>query len=119
MFVRKKVVKGGDYYQLVESRRVDGQPRQKVLLHLGRYETVEAALKGWSKDIKRLRRQARRERERLRQDVPERREPFPFERDMLKKAENAERKAASLANKLERLRGIVAQRSGEVPEGEA
>jgi len=45
--------------------------------------------------------------------VPERREPFPFERDMLKKAENAERKAASLANKLERLRGIVAQRSGE------
>jgi hypothetical protein len=119
MFVRKKVVKGRDYYQLVESRRVDGQPRQKVLLHLGRYETVEAAQKGWSKDIRRLRRQARRERERLGQDVPERRELFPFERDMLKKAENAERKAARLANKLERLRRIVAQRSGEVPEGEA
>jgi hypothetical protein len=119
MFVRKKVVKGRDYYQLVESRRVDGQPRQKVLLHLGQYETVEAALKGWSKDIKRLRRRARRERQRLRHDVSERREPFPFERHMLKKAESAEQQAAKLADKLERLRGIVAQRSSEVSEGGA
>jgi hypothetical protein len=29
---------------LVESRRVDGKPRQSVLAHLGRYPTVDVAL---------------------------------------------------------------------------
>jgi len=37
-FVRIKRVDGKEYYQLVESRRVDGKPRQKVLLHLGQHE---------------------------------------------------------------------------------
>jgi hypothetical protein len=36
--VRIKRVDGKEYYQLVESRRVDGKPRQKVLLHLGQHE---------------------------------------------------------------------------------
>ncbi|MDP8952498.1 MAG: hypothetical protein M3N18_09710 [Actinomycetota bacterium] len=44
-YVRKKGSGGQSYYQLVESRRVDGQPRQKVLIHLGRYPAVEDALK--------------------------------------------------------------------------
>jgi hypothetical protein len=39
------------YYQLVESRRVDGKPRQKVLLHLGEFPSVAAALEGLPKKI--------------------------------------------------------------------
>ena len=34
-FVRKKRVGAYEYYQVVANRWVDGQPRQKVLLHLG------------------------------------------------------------------------------------
>jgi hypothetical protein len=54
-FVRIKRVDGGEYYQLVESRRVDGEPRQKVLLHLGHHATVDEALKRWPREIERLR----------------------------------------------------------------
>ena len=43
-FVRRKRVGPYEYYQLVENRWIDGKPRQRVLLHLGRYTTVEAAL---------------------------------------------------------------------------
>jgi hypothetical protein len=58
MFVRKKrKPQGGNaYYQLVESRRIDGKPRQKVILHLSHYPTVDDALKGWPRDVTRLRR---------------------------------------------------------------
>lgn len=55
-FVRIKRVDGGEYYQLVESRRVDGKPRQKVLVHLGNHATVDEALKKWPREIRRLRR---------------------------------------------------------------
>jgi hypothetical protein len=55
-FVRIKRVDGGEYYQLVESRRVDGKPRQKVLMHLGHHATVDEALKKWPRQIKRLQR---------------------------------------------------------------
>jgi hypothetical protein len=55
-FVRQKKVDGGEYYQLVESRRVDGKPRQKVLVHLGHHPTVDDALKRWPRDVGRLRR---------------------------------------------------------------
>ncbi len=67
-FVRKKRVGTYEYYQLVESRWIEGKPRQKVLLHLGRYPTVEAALEGWPKEVEGLRRfagQRRRKAERL------------------------------------------------------
>lgn len=58
-FVRKKSKAGGSkYHQLVESRRVDGRPRQKVLVHLGAHATVDDALKRWPTEIKRLRRSA-------------------------------------------------------------
>jgi hypothetical protein len=58
MFVRKKKHhgRGNAYYQLVETRRIDGQPRQKVVMHLGQYATVEDALKGWPREIARFRR---------------------------------------------------------------
>jgi len=59
-YVRMKKVKGSEYYQLVESHRVDGKPRQKVLVHLNKHPTVDAALKSWPKDIRNLRRRAKR-----------------------------------------------------------
>jgi hypothetical protein len=53
VYVRKKKnATGAEYYQLVEAQRVDGKPRQKVLAHLGKYPTLEAALKGLPEDIK-------------------------------------------------------------------
>ncbi len=57
-FVRKKAAaRGNTYYQLVEARRVDGKPRQRVLIHLGRHDTVDAALKAWPREVGHLRRQ--------------------------------------------------------------
>ena len=46
-YVRKNRVGGREYYQLVESQRVDGKRRQKMLVHLGRYATVDEALENW------------------------------------------------------------------------
>jgi hypothetical protein len=55
-FVRRKRVDSGEYYQLVESRRVNGRPRQKVLIHLGHHPTVDDALNQWPREVGRLRR---------------------------------------------------------------
>ena len=55
-FVRTKRIADGKYYQLVESRRVEGKPRQKVLIHLGHHSTVDDALKRWPREVGRLRR---------------------------------------------------------------
>lgn len=41
-----KTVHGRKYWQIVESRRVNGQPRSFVLAHLGRPETLLARLQG-------------------------------------------------------------------------
>ena len=41
-----KTVRGQKYWQIVESRRVHGQPRSFVLAHLGRPETLLARLQG-------------------------------------------------------------------------
>lgn len=57
MFVRKKSKGSGSaYYQLVESRRVDGKPRQRVILHLESDATVDDAIEEWPKKISWLRR---------------------------------------------------------------
>jgi hypothetical protein len=58
-YVREKKVKRYHYHRLVESHRVDGKPRQKVLMHLSQHPTVDAALAGWPKEISDLRRLAR------------------------------------------------------------
>ena len=55
-FVRKKLVGSHKYYQLVENRWTNGQPRQRILVHLGRYPTAEAALQQWPGAVQRLRR---------------------------------------------------------------
>src|SRR4051812_13741600 len=53
--VRKKRSRGSEYYQLVESHRVEGEPRQRVLVHLSKHATVDDALHEWPKEIERLR----------------------------------------------------------------
>jgi hypothetical protein len=105
-YVRKKKVKGGEYYQLVQSRRVNGNPRQMVLLHLGRYPTVDAALKEWPSEIKRLRRLA----DKKRRDVQAFRAPVDSDeqpswyRNIINQADNLSKEAEDLEAKHGRLR---------------
>lgn len=54
-YIRKKGVRNRFYYQVVENRRVDGKPRQRVLLHLGEHPTMHAALEAWPPEVERLR----------------------------------------------------------------
>jgi hypothetical protein len=101
-YVRKKRVGHHEYYQVVESRRVGGEPRQRVLIHLGRHPTVDDALKKWPREIKRLRRYAREERDR----VPEGWETRPTYRDMLKRAVSSEKRADDMEANLNKLRNL-------------
>jgi hypothetical protein len=101
-YVRKKRVGQYEYYQVVESRRVEGEPRQKVLIHLGGHPTVDDALKKWPREIKRLRRHAREARDR----VPEGSEAAPTYRDMLKRAASSEKRADDLEANLRKLRNL-------------
>ncbi len=103
-YVRTKDSGGQPYYQLVESRRVDGQPRQKVLIHLGSYPTVEDALKGRPKEAKRLRRDAEKDRNDV---VPAGQESQPYYRDILNRADALEKQADALEEKLGRLRSLT------------
>lgn len=106
-YVRKKEGRRYQpYYQLVESCRVDGRPRQRVLVHLGDHPTVGAALKAWPKEINRLRRGAGRARDR----VPAGGESEPYNRDLLRRADGMEKRAADLEEKLRRLRGYEERR---------
>jgi hypothetical protein len=45
----------GTYYQAVRSYREKGKVKQEVI-HLGEYQTAEAALAAWPQEIKELRR---------------------------------------------------------------
>lgn len=54
-YVRKKRVKGYEYYQLVESYRENGKVRQRMLEHLGEYPTVQAAIEGYSRAVEHYR----------------------------------------------------------------
>lgn len=107
VFLRRKTTRGRTYYQLVESHRTDGKPRQRVVLHLGRYPTVDEALKGWPKDIKRLRKRARDARKA--NPAP----PLPgMEKKSSESPERLERRADDLEGKLRRLKKL--RESGEV-----
>ena len=105
-YVRKKKVKGVEYYQLVQSHRVNGNPRQKVLLHLGRHPTVDAALKEWPREIKRFRRLAdkkRRDAQTYAAPVDSGEQPRWY-RDMLKQSDSLFKQAEDLEAKHRRLR---------------
>lgn len=43
MFLRKKTVKGHEYWYLVKSVWVKGRPRQKVVRYLGRRDAFDLA----------------------------------------------------------------------------
>jgi|SRR5215212_7053359 len=98
-FVRTKKVKGGEYYQLVESRRIDGKPRQKVLVYLDGHPTVDDALKKWPREIKRLRRDAAKERESA-ESWPEASRHY---RDKVRQAASWEKRASNLEMNLRKL----------------
>lgn len=101
-YVRAKEIKGVVYHQLVESRRVEGKPRQKVLLHLGKHPTVDDALKKWPGEIRRLRRLAREQRDK----VPRGQNPTSTDRDILKRANSADKRADTLEANLKKLREL-------------
>ena len=108
-FVRRKRVGPYEYYQLVESRLMDGKPRQKVLLHLGRYTSVDAALKGWSKETEGLRRFAGQQWDKADRLKKEERS---FERTLdalLERARKAEKLADEIAAKLKKLHDLKDQ----------
>lgn len=44
MFIRRKLVRGKDYYALVENYRANGHVKQRIVLSLGRHPNIEKAL---------------------------------------------------------------------------
>ena len=106
-FVRKKRVGPYEYYQLVESRWTNGQPRQRVLVHLGRYPTAEAALEQWPGAVQRLRRFAQEWRQRASRLS---KDPSSYSKAraqaILETAQKAERRADALSANLKKLRAL-------------
>jgi hypothetical protein len=104
-YVRKKKVKGSEYYQLVEAHRVDGKPRQKVLVHLNKYTTVDDALQSWPKDIRNLRSRAKRASDAY-EDLPEWLKGKRFYKKKRDFAQVDMRQADALRVKLRKLRDL-------------
>jgi hypothetical protein len=107
-FVRRKRVGPYEYYQLVESYLVDGKPRQRVLLHLGRYPTVEAALEGWPKEVEGLRRYAHQRRDKAEQLTKDSSSQSVADAT-LRRAQKAESLAGDIAGKVKKLRDLREQ----------
>jgi hypothetical protein len=101
-FVRKKKSRGGEYHQLVESHRVEGKPRQRVLVHLGRHPSVDDALHEWPKEIERLRYYAREVRA---LETFSRESGFPdaWARENMRRVASAEKRADELEENLRKL----------------
>ena len=55
ILIKRRSKKGQPYHYLVTSVREGGKVRQRVLVYLGKYPSVEAALEGIPEDIARLR----------------------------------------------------------------
>jgi hypothetical protein len=97
-FVRRKRVGTYEYDQLVKNRWIDGKPRQRVLIQLGRYTLAEAALEGWPKEVEGLRRFASQQWEKA--DRLKKKEERSFERTLdtlLERALKAEKLADEIA----------------------
>ncbi len=72
-FIRSKTVGGKKYYQLVRNYRDAGRHRQEVLCHLGRSDSIEAAIAEVSREEARLREEKsehRRTAEEMEIDIP-------------------------------------------------
>src|SRR5919202_6495275 len=102
-FVRKKRVHNYEYYELVENRWTNGQPRQRVLVHLGRYPTAEAALQQWPGAAQRLRRFAQNWRQKANRLSKDPSYSKARAQAILEMARKAERRADALAANLKRL----------------
>jgi hypothetical protein len=108
-FVRRKRVGPYEYHQLVENRWIGGKPRQRVLLHLGRYISVEAALEGWPKEVQGLRHFVSQQFDKADRLKKEERS---FERrleSLLERARKAEKLADEIAAKLKALHDLKDQ----------
>ena len=108
-FVRRKRVGPYEYHQLVENRWIEGKPRQRVLLHLGRYPSVETALEGWPKEVQGLRRFARQQWDKADRLKKEERS---FERTLetfIERARKAEKLADETVAKLKKLHDLKDQ----------
>jgi hypothetical protein len=108
-FVRKKRVREYEYYQLVENHWRDGQPRQKVLVHLGRYPTADAALEQWPGAIERLARFAQEWRQRAERLSKDPSSSKARAQAILETAQQAERRADALAANLKKLQDLKDQ----------
>ncbi len=74
-YVRQKQNSYGPYYQLVEAYRDGGKVRQRILVHLGKYPTVDEYLAGTREEIARLRGLAEAQRQKaegIKHGLPER-----------------------------------------------
>jgi hypothetical protein len=105
-YVRKKKVKRYEYYQLVENHRVDGKPRQRMIMHLGKEPTVDAALENWPKEIKYLRRRAKKHGDHY-ENLPEELKDKRYFKERFKGiADSAEMQADALQARLNKLRNL-------------
>jgi hypothetical protein len=100
--MRRKKVGEHAYYQIVESRRVEGVPRQRVILHLGGYSSVEEALREWPEDVEVARGAAEESRESYEAYLP----PTAGRSHLEEEARHL-RRADKLRGKLEVLRDLV------------
>jgi len=105
-YVRKKKVEGQTYYQLVESKRVKGKPRQRVIMHLSQEPTVDAALENWPKEIKDLRRQAKKDSDHYEKQPEWVKNERYFKKKFRDPTESARIKADALAARLKKLRNL-------------
>jgi hypothetical protein len=105
-YVRKKQVKGQTYFQLVESKRVNGKPRQRVIMHLSKEPTVDEALESWPKEIQYLRRRAKWHGDRY-EKLPEEIKNERYYKENFKDiADSAKRQADALQARLNKLRNL-------------
>jgi hypothetical protein len=105
-YVRRKKVKRYEYYQLVENHRVDGKPRQRVIVHLGKEPTVDDALENWPKEIERLRRWAKKRGDHYEKLPEEFKNERYFKKTFRDPADSAEMQADALAARLKKLRNL-------------
>ena len=56
VYARRKKSRMEEYLQIVEAERVDGKPRQKMVLYVGRYDGVRDALKRMPRNVTSFRR---------------------------------------------------------------
>jgi hypothetical protein len=112
MFARVKQSRNGEYLQIVENYRDGDRVRQRMVLYVGHYDSIDKALKVMPREVGSLRRRAT-EVERLYDAMAQHAGAGAgplFEKDLATRRERAERargEAEELAAKLEVLRGLA------------